>query len=358
MKRKLLGFIPLLDRYLLLNYLEFLFIVNLTFFVISILTLALYYFNISKTYSLSTLIKYSLYTSLGYYIFLFPITVIISFLLLENLLFKKRLIYVFFTNGINPKRLVFPFIWLGVFFTFSYLLFFEFLYPYSMLKSKEAYYESKKKVFNTGIAEDFWYKNGNSFLYFRILELKEKKAYGGFKFKVNSEFQIEEIVPIRESRFDLKPEKITFYYPDLKIYSFKGVREQKEQKEEINYDIKLLKVKKPEFITLSGLISILLKSQYLKLNLSAFIWELWKRLEFSIFVLVLTFLSALKVFNTWQKQKIFKNSLFLFAYSLAFYTGVFIYQTLVSKISLNPSYSLILLFVFLIPLMWEIKKGN
>ncbi len=361
MKRKILkilNFVPLLDRYLISVFFGFLFIVNLTSFVILLLTLSLYYFNISKTYSPTIWIKYALFTSLGYYIFVFPITLVISFLLFSHFLLRKRLIYIFFSNGINPKRLTFPFLSIGLVFTLFYLIFFEFVYPVSMLKSKEAYYESKKKVLNTGIAEDFWYKENNSFLYFRILDLRREIAYNGFQFKVNKEFQIEEISPIEEANFKLNPERITFNLPERQVYTFRGVKREESQTREIPYDIKLLKVKRPDFISLTGLIDISLKSQFLKVNLTNFVWELWKRIEFSVFIFLLTFLTALRTFKIWFKRDLFKNFVFLSTYTLLFFAAIFVFQTLVSKISVKPTYSLGLLFIFTLPLILEWKKEN
>ena len=356
MKRKILGFIPLLDRYLILSFLKFLFLVNAVLLAVVIISLSIYYFNISKISNISLMVKYALSTSLANYIYLFPLTIIASFFLLNKSLFKKRLIYVFFSNGISPKRLALPFFWLGAVFTALYLLFFQFGYPYFMLKSTEAYYESKKKVFNTGIAENFWYKNGNGFLYFRILELKSKMAYRGFKFKLNSGFQIEQIAPVETAQFEFNNGKIIFHFPELKFYSFGGVRTVKNEKEKLNYDIKLLKVKKPDFVTLSDLVDIALKERYLKLNLTSFLWELWKRFELSVFIFLLTLLSALKVFKTWQQPKINKNFLCLSVYILTFYAGIFSFQNLVNEISLNPIYSLLILAVFVLPLIWELKR--
>ncbi len=338
--------IPLLYRYLVEKYFEHLVVVFLSIFILLAGFLAFYFFNISKIFSFKILFNYVFNTIVSYYIFIIPLVITLSLVSTAYLFRKKRFTYILFSLGVEPSKILVPFWFLAFLFSFLGLVYFQAVYPKAMLLQKKAYLESKKKPLNFGIVENFWYRTpDNTFITFELLDLQSLKAFQGYKLQLGENFKIVEVVPIKEAIFQLYPNAIIFKYSNSVLYGPGYTKFPVSGVIKIPYDEKLLKVKKPEYMSLTDLFRLITFGRNFNINLIPFVWELIKRFLIAFFLFWITLYVALLAFGL-VRVNMLRVILESFLAVVLFYSFIFIFNTLVVKVSINPWYSLLVVPLF------------
>ncbi len=183
-----------------------------------------------------------------------PISIIIVITLFARDLIKRNEIYPILLNGISLQRLSIRFFIFSLFFSLFQLVNLEFVLPKTNLKAEKIYKILKKKenienqkliAFNTWISID-----GNTMMYFDVLDLNNKTGKNGILVKVDKEFK--PVLRIEGKFFRILNSKILFFngkIVDLKnIYNF-SISYFKKYPLFINLNIEdfreLIEVKKP-----------------------------------------------------------------------------------------------------------------
>jgi len=340
--------IPFLYRYTVRLFFAQLLLVFTVISFLSLVLITVAFLNMAKVVNLKTLLVYN-FGSLGVFAaFFFPIFVFLAIFLSLYKLIRSRLNLVIFAVGISPRLFFVPFFLVGLFLDFLLLFYFQTIYPFAGYVQHISYLESKKKSVNVGIVQNFWYKIGSDrFLNFKLVNLKEKKAYGGSYFKVSPDFKILWFSRIPVADFKVLGSKIVVEFKNAKLYTGLKVETVKHQRLELPYDEKLLKVKRPEYFSLSELLKLTLTAKYYGLNFYPYLWELEKRILIAIFTILISVLSFLSLIKSVKVEEFLKNSSKVFLSITAFYIFILLYQTFVDKVSVNPFYAFSVLFPYL-----------
>ena len=351
--------IPFLYRLSLSLFLKELVLVLAVLTAVSSALTAVGFLNFAKVISLGNLFLYILSSVAFFLPLFFPLFVFAAAALVARQLLKKRLNLTIFTVGISPSVFLLPFTLTGAALSLLLIVYFQTLYPIAGYYQHIAYLKSKNKPLHTGIVQNFWYRVGeNSFLTFKLINLKEGKAYGGEFFKVSPSFRLEKIASLPQADFRVKGNLIEVFAKELLFYTARGkVEKEKALKLSLPYDEKLLVVKKPEYFTLTELIKLTFTARFYGINFYPYLWELEKRLLVAIFTTITAALAFSVLLRAVRLRDfnflLFKLSLLFFL----FYLFIGFYQNLVYKISLNPLYGW---FVIVPYLIWLLKewKGN
>jgi len=348
---------PKFHRYVAKRFAEMLFIVTL-FAVVgaSFITLILF-LNLAKVKLPSLVIDYTLSSVLLYVPGFFGLLVLVALGLTAYNLLKQRLSMVLFSLGISPKVYLSVFLLFGLIFSGVSLLYFEYLYPRLSFLKHVTYLKSKKKEVKTGIVQDFWYRKGNLFINVDFIKVSSQKAYNGRIFEVDNNFNTRWIVPFKEAHFKFCEGKITVEVENAYRYGTGGVERLKNFTISFPYDMELLRIKKPQFFSLGDLVRLLVVAKKLGINTTPYVWELEKRVLISLFLLWIFAYGALNFFNTVFVRDIVFRVLLAAAFTIAFYLFIFIYQSLVFKISLNPWFALLITVPYLLLLMKSLKNS-
>ena len=340
--------IPFIYRYAVSLFFGQLLIVLIVLTVLSSALVSVAFLNMAKVVSLKNLFLYVFSSIAVFFAFFFPIFVFLAALLSLYLLIRRKLNLVIFTLGVEPKKFVIPFSVVGLFLSLLLLLYFQTVYPYAGYTQHIAYLKGKKKPINTGIVQNFWYRIGSDkFLNFKLVNLKEKKAYDGSYFKVSPDFKIVWFSEIPKADFRVSNDKIEVEAKNITTYSGLKVENIEHLKLKLPYDEKLLKVKKPSYFSLSELLKLTLTAKYYGVNFYPYLWELEKRILIAAFTALITVLSFAGLMKSVKVEEFFRNSLKLFLSIAVFYVVLLLYQTAVDKVSLNPLYVLAGLFPYL-----------
>jgi lipopolysaccharide export LptBFGC system permease protein LptF len=219
------------------------------------------------------------------------------------------------------------------------------------------YLESKKKPVKKGIVQNFWYKRGNEFLFVKLINLDENRAYGGELFRVNGKFQLVSVMPFKQASFEVGNGKITLSVPKAVEYTPGGVKAVKNLRYSFNYDLELLRVREPKFFSIGDLIKLLLLSKSLGINPTPFMWELEKRILIALFILWVFLYGGINFFKAYSGKEVLREVVIASVLTLAFYTALFIYQSALTKLSLNPFWFLLIVPIYGFFIVRGLKEG-
>ncbi len=347
---------PFLYRYILLLFLKRLGWVLFAVYTVLLAAVFVFYLNQTKVFSLKTMVLYAFANLAVYPPLLFPILLVASLFLTVRHLLKGRLSFTIFTLGVGPKNFFLPFLGLGFLSSTLIGVYFQTVYPKAAYLEHTTYLESKKKKFQEGLIQNFWFKSfDNTFFYFKLVNLSEGKAYGGKLIKVDRNFKPLWFGSANEVSFRLRDGKVEIFIPEMVLYKPDRTEVVKNFKLIFPYDEKLLKVKKPEFFSLTELVKLSLLARQYGINPTIYVWELEKRvlvLFLTVWVLAYGFVHLLASI---KEEELGRRTAQLSALVLIFYVAVFLFQTLVDKLSLNPLYGFLITLPYL-AMLW--KKGK
>lgn len=332
--------------------------VLITSILLGVILSTLLFFNIAKNTQPQVLLKYAL-SSVGAFLpIFFPLLEFTACALTLHLFFKTKLNLVVFTFGIPPRRLALPLFLTSLGIGLLLTAYFEFVYPFAGYVQKISYLEAKNKPIKDGVVENFWYKLGkDEFIYFRLINLKEGLAFGGKYFKVDKDYQLEWIIQIPRAKFSVKKEKIVVTTDKFSFFSEREEKISRKLRLELNLDTKLLKVKNPQFFSLSELLGLLFLARDIGLNYYPYLWELVKRFLLVVFSVIVPLVSAVKLFPSTRREEFFSSVGFLSFVFVSFYVALLFFQNGVNRVSVNPFYGLFFIIPYLFLTIWTIKRN-
>lgn len=354
--REFIRAVPLVYRFLLSEFFKVFTLTLLGFAILISLGSVVFFINLAKNFDWFALFEYILGNLAVYLSFFFPILVLSSIALTLYLFLSKKLNWLIFSMGISSKSFALPIATLALIFSLFLGGYFEFIYPLAGSLQHRAYLIAKNKPIQTGIVQEFWYKiDEKKFLYFSLINLNVKRAFGGKLIELNNDFQIEKILVIPRAVFKIKNDKILVKANNLKLYTFDRIRKVNTLHLKFPYNPKLLKVRKPDYFSLSELLNLIIYAKSFGLNFYPYLWEFIKRLLIVITTFVFFIAPFLKLFGSINLKEF---GLKLFKYSaalLGFYIYIGLWQTLVNKSSINPLWSLLILIPYSFWL-WKVVK--
>ena len=358
--KEFLQSIPLLYRYILREFIKFFVITLLGLVIAASLTESILFFNTAKYFTWKLLFEELVGLSGIGIGFTFPAITFASLAFTLFFLLRRRINWLIFSMALSPKNFLGFILTLSATLSAFLLFYFEFVYPLAAYKKYEAYLIAKRKPFDTGIVQDFWYKiSGREFLNFALVNLQINRAFGGRLIKLNNDFQISSVTVIPNARFVVKNNEILVKAKNLKVFSFDKVRKLEFLRLRFPYNPKLLRVKKPEFFTLGELVNLILYAKEFGLNYYPYLWELIGRILLVLTTFVFGIVSFIKLLGSVNISSFVLRSIRLSLTLLLFYVYFFTWESLVNKVSLNPLWSL----AIIVPLygFWlyrTIKKGT
>jgi len=348
---------PRFHRYVAAKFLTNLLItLTATILVVAFITVILF-LNLAKVKFFKLIAGYTLASVLLFVPTFLGLVVLVALAVTAYGFLKGRLSMVVFSLGISPSVFLQVFALFGVVFFLLSLFYFEFVYPKASLLQHVTYLESKKKEVKRGIVENFWLRRGERFLYLRLVNLEEGKAFGGEFFRVNERFEMVSVVPFGSALFSLENNTLRVEVKGAKEYTPKGVFEVKHLTLSFPYDEELLRVRKPEFLPLSDLVRLAFISRGLGINDQPFVWELEKRFLIAFLLLWVFLYGGINFFKSVSGGEILRKVTLAFALTVLFYLALFIYQSLVSKVSVSP-YAFLAVVLPYIYLIWRDVRGN
>ena len=350
--------VPILFRYILSLLIRYTLMVFSILTALVGLTTLIFFLNQAKVLNLKVLVDYTI-SSLGIFFgFLFPVLVFLVLYFTFLQLIKRKLTVVLYTLSVSPLSFLTFGSVLGLFFSIFHLIYLETIYPKAVYQNQISYWESKNKEIPKGVVKNFWFKNfDNSFIYFKLISLDEKKAVEGEIIKVDKNFNLQWFGHIPKAKFEVLGDSIKINAKNVDIFSFKGSRTVENFEVKFPYDKKLLKVKRAEYFTLFELFKLSFLSKRYGLNPIPYLWELEKRLLLVFLTFWITLFGILKFLKTIEVKKLYARAGILLLSLLLMYLFILLYQTLVDKISLNPLYGLFAVFPYLWRLVYRIKES-
>jgi len=357
--KEFLRSIPLLYKYILTEFVKLFFIILLGTVIATLLIDSLLFFNTAKYFTWELLFKeIAGFTGEGLGI-IFPVITFASLAFTLFFLLRRKINWLIFSMALSPKNFLGFILSLSATLSTLLFLYFEFVYPVAVYKKYEAYLLAKRKPFDTGIVQDFWYRvNNREFLNFALVNLQINRAFGGRLIKLNNDFQISSVTVIPNARFVVKNNEILVKAKNLKVFSFDKVRKLEFLRLRFPYNPKLLRVKKPEFFTLGELVNLILYAKEFGLNYYPYLWELIGRILLVLTTFVFGIVSFIKLLGSVNISSFVIRSIRLSLVLVIFYVYFFTWESLVNKVSLNPLWSL----AIIVPLygFWlyrTIRKG-
>jgi len=316
-----------------------------------------FYLNQAKVVKVSILVPYILSTIVLSLAFLFPLGVGIAISWTTITLIKKKVNTTFFSLGISIKQLLPSVVIVSSFLTIVNLLYFEFAYPKAAYINRITYLESKNKPIHKGIVKNFWYRNRkNTFVYFQLVDLQEKKAFNGQIFKVDKNYNLIWVTNIPIANFLFRENRILIQAKDIIKYFPSKVKKLRKLSLEFKYNKKLLKVKEASFFSLLELYVLIKQARFLNINKAYYLWELEKRLLLTLLSFWIPIYTFLRLFKITDKKRMAEHLILIGSLTLFFILFIVFYQTLVNKISLNPLYGTLIIIPYLVLLIKEIRK--
>ena len=317
-----------------------------------------FYLNQAKIVKISILISYTISAIVLSLAFLLPLGVGVAIAWTILFLIRKKLNTTFFTLGISSKQLLIPFLTISLFITVLNFLYFEFAYPRAAYINRISYLESKNKPIQEGIVKNFWYRSKeNLFIYFRLVDVHEKKAFDGNIFKADRNYNIIWFSKIPTATFLFKGNKILILTKNVVRYFPNRTDKLKKLSLEFKYNRKLLKVKEASFFSLLELYKLINQATSLNINKAYYLWELEKRLLLiflSFWVPLYLFLSLFKLTDIKETTvPLFKTG----GLTIFFILFTVFYQTLVNKLSLNPLYGILITIPYIGILIGKLREN-
>ncbi|NPB05645.1 MAG: LptF/LptG family permease [Aquificae bacterium] len=335
--------VPFLFRYAAALFLKRTLLVLFTLSLVSLLAVVVFYLNQAKVLSIKTMLLYAVSTLGVYSVFFLPLVLLAALFLTVRYLLQARLSLTVFTLGVAPKDFFLPFLGVGFFLALLLAVYFQTLYPSAAYLQRITYLESKRKEVLEGVVQNFWYKTfDGTFIHFALVNLSEKKAYGGKLVKVDRDFRPLWFASAPEASFSLKGGKIEVSVPRLVRYSPEGAFVERNLRFVFPYDRKLLRVKRPEYFSLAELVKLSLLARHYGVNPHPYLWELEKRLLVVFLTLWTVSFGFVYLLGSIKEEELAYRTAALALALVAFYAAVGLFQTFVEKVGVSPLYGLLL----------------
>jgi lipopolysaccharide export LptBFGC system permease protein LptF len=340
--------IPLLYRYLIKKFSVYFFLFLSGGSLVSFLFTLMLFYNSAKVKSFSLAAKYALNSVVAFFPVFFGLAAFLTMLYTAYRLIGGKIPVVVFSLGFSPRVLLIPFFSLGVILSILLLLFFQYVYPAASYGQFKAYLEGKKKSQTAGVARNVWFKRGKTFLNISLLNLGEKKAYGGTLFEVDKDFRLRKVESFPLARMVFENGHILLFPREVFLFTKGGEKKLSNVEVSFPYNPKLLSVKRPQFFSMTELLALLKDGGRLGINTNPYAWELIKRILLSFLVFWIFTLLPVKLLTIFDFKDFKRRLKPLSAVIVLFYAGIFIFQSVVFKTDLSPFWGI---FLIALPLL-------